>query len=110
MCSHQLGTANVADHNVLVGVHDMARELMTGIQPAATNLPMQALRLSPMTAPLQGFQAPLGVSVETNRIQPLAVAGYCDVLDTKIDTNRGSRSYVFSTLDLDSQTQPPITD
>jgi len=40
MGSHQLGTAHVAYNYIAVGVHDSPAELMTGIQPAATNLAM----------------------------------------------------------------------
>jgi len=49
------------------------------------------LRLSAMGSPLQGLQTALGISVEPDRLQPLAVAGYRDVLDAQIDTDGGSR-------------------
>jgi len=109
MCSHQLGAAHIAYHNILVGVHDSTSELMTGIQPAATNLSMQALCLLTVTAPLQVPQPALGISVEPNRIQPLAIASYRDALDTQVYADRLSRCSAVPMHDLHRETQPPVT-
>jgi hypothetical protein len=73
--SDQLGAAHIAYEDPLIPIDNLGRELMQGIVPSARRPAVQALRLTPMAAPLCLGDFALEVPIETTRLELLPVAG-----------------------------------
>jgi hypothetical protein len=93
----QLQAAHIPDEDILITFNDGATELVTGILPATTNLPMQALGLPPMSAALQGSQPGQSIAVAAQSVHTVTIAGH----DRSHCVSRGTFRAVIENEDLD---------
>jgi hypothetical protein len=108
--SDQLGAAHIAYEDPLIPIDNLGRELMQGIVPSARRPAVQALRLTPMAAPLGLGDLALEVPIEMTRLELLPVARRDRIFQTQIEPDILVLGEAGCERALDRNTQPPVPD
>jgi hypothetical protein len=109
-CLRQFGAAHIAYDDFLVRPHNMVTELMESVLAPASDLPMEALCLPPVSTPLQFCQASLRFSEESSTAEALAIAGHRNIFEAKIDPYSLFGRDRLLLLRLKVEAKPPVPD
>jgi len=109
-CLDQLGAAHIAYENPLILVDYLGRKFMQRILASPRRGAVQALRLTPMGAPLCLRDLALQISIETTRLELLPVARRDRIFQTQIEPDVLVLGEAGCHRSLDRNTQPPVAD